>query len=65
MNSLSVVERYKNRTIPFRFDGAELSFHLSLALFSSYDVDAGTKLLLKTLAQRVDFSKARNLLDLG
>ncbi len=65
MNTVSIIERYKNRTIPFRFDGTELKFSLSLALFSSYDIDAGTKLLLKTLAQRFPLGKMRNFLDIG
>ena len=65
MNTVSIVERYKNRTVPFRYDGSELKFSLSLALFSSYDIDAGTKLLLKTLAQRVPLEKMHNFLDVG
>ncbi|MFO7850543.1 MAG: methyltransferase [Spirochaetia bacterium] len=61
----SIVKRYSNKRVCFRFDGAELLFDLSLALFSSYDIDSGTKLLLKAMAQKVDFSSCRNLLDIG
>jgi hypothetical protein len=45
--------------------GQELRFHLSHALFSSYDIDAGTRLLLKTLAARVDMRALRSCLDVG
>ncbi len=60
-----MVEAYTNRTVAFRFDGAELRFHLSLALFSSHDVDAGSKLLLKTIGKQVDLSAVDTLLDIG
>ncbi|MFP4266390.1 MAG: class I SAM-dependent methyltransferase [Spirochaetaceae bacterium] len=60
-----MVERYSNKRVSFRFSGADLLFDLSLALFSSYDIDAGTKLLLKTMAQRIDFSRCRTILDIG
>lgn len=61
----NLVERYSNKRISFRFNGTDLLFDLSLALFSSYDIDTGTKLLLKTMAQRIDFSACRTLLDIG
>jgi protein-L-isoaspartate O-methyltransferase len=54
-----------NKTVAFRFNGRDLSFRLSHALFSSYDIDAGSRLLLKSLAQRVDFDAVRSALDVG
>jgi SAM-dependent methyltransferase len=54
-----------NKVVPFKFMGRELRFALSHALFSSYDVDAGSKLLLKTVAQRVELERVGSLLDLG
>lgn len=65
MEPTSIAEKYSNRRVPFRYDGTELEFYLSLALFSSYDIDTGTKLLMKSLAQQVDFSRHRSLLDIG
>lgn len=55
---------YFKKIIPFRQSGAELSFRVSQDLFSSYDVDAGTRLLLRTLAER-DSHTFRKILDLG
>ncbi len=45
--------------------GKELSFRLSHALFSSFDVDEGTRLLLKTVAQRVDLGRVHTAADIG
>ena len=38
---------------------------LSMGLFSSNDVDSGTRLLLKTLAKQVDLSRCRTIADIG
>jgi SAM-dependent methyltransferase len=54
-----------NKTVPFKFNGAELRFDLSHALFSSYDVDQGTKLLLKAVARDPVLAGARRVLDSG
>jgi SAM-dependent methyltransferase len=40
-------------------------FRLSHALFSSFDVDDGTRLLLKSIAARVDMAGVRSVLDVG
>ncbi len=42
-----------------------LKFDLSHALFSSFDVDAGTRLLLKEIAREPDIVGAKRLLDAG
>jgi len=54
-----------NKTVPFKFNGTELRLDLSHALFSSYDVDVGTRLLLKTVARDPVLSGARRILDEG
>jgi SAM-dependent methyltransferase len=57
--------RYETKRVAFRFDGAELELSLSHALFSSYDVDSGTKMLLSSMARARIAQKAKTALDLG
>ncbi|MBI9107494.1 MAG: methyltransferase [Spirochaetales bacterium] len=45
--------------------GEKLKFYLSLGLFSSFSVDAGTRLLLKTLAQQKILPTEGKILDSG
>jgi len=63
MNTL--ISHYSNKEVPFRFAGTDLSFLLSQALFSSFEIDKGSRLLLKTVNQHVDFSTIRRVLDIG
>lgn len=56
---------YIHKKIDFRYSGCDLCLELSHALFSSFDVDRGTRLLLKTIAQKGIAEGARSLLDLG
>ncbi len=56
---------YVNKTVPLKFKGQELSFDLSHALFSSFDIDQGSRLLLKAVAQRVDPEGVASILDIG
>ena len=49
----------------FRFHGEDFRFHLSHALFSSFDIDDGTRLLLKSIAQKVDLGTFGSVLDVG
>lgn len=63
MNTL--ISHYSNKEVPFRFAGTDLSFLLSQALFSSFEIDKGSRLLLKTVNQHIDFSKIRHALDIG
>lgn len=60
-----MLEEYINKTVPFRYDGRDLRFHLSHGLFSSFDIDSGSKLLLKTIAQRAEPDSIRSLADVG
>jgi len=54
-----------NKTVTFKFSGAELRFDLSHALFSSFDIDQGTRLLLKAIARDPVLARARRILDSG
>jgi hypothetical protein len=56
---------YVNKTVNFKFNGSELRFDLSHALFSSFDVDQGTKLLLKAVARDPVLASSRRILDEG
>jgi len=57
--------RFVNKTVSFHFSGRELSFRLSHALFSSFDIDDGSRLLLKSIAQGIDLGALRSALDIG
>lgn len=54
-----------NKTVDFAYRGSRLTFDLSHALFSSYTIDAGTRLLLKEVAHDEAIVQAGNLLDAG
>jgi len=54
-----------NKTVDFAYRGAKLKFDLSHALFSSYDIDAGTRLLLKEIAHESGIIDAHRVLDAG
>lgn len=62
---MSDLDPYVNRTVRYVFHGEQLCFALSHALFSSFTVDQGTSLLLKTVAKRVDLASAASVLDVG
>ncbi|MCF6334452.1 MAG: class I SAM-dependent methyltransferase [Spirochaetales bacterium] len=62
---MNLIKQYSNKEVPFRFNGVNLSFFLSQRLFSSYTIDAGTKLLLKTAAKGIDFSGIKTAADIG
>jgi 16S rRNA G1207 methylase RsmC len=54
-----------HKTVEFAYRGSRLKFDLSHALFSSYDIDSGTKLLLKEIAQDEAICSASSILDSG
>lgn len=54
-----------NKTVPFKFRGSDLRLDLSHALFSSYEVDAGTRLLLKAVGHDEVLLASRLVLDAG
>ncbi|PKL07993.1 MAG: methyltransferase, partial [Spirochaetae bacterium HGW-Spirochaetae-7] len=59
------LETYVNKTVPFKFMGAEMSFELSHGLFSSFDIDSGSRLLLKLVAKNVETADVGSILDIG
>ena len=61
----TLLKEYINKTVSFRYSSVNFTFNLSLSLFSSYDIDAGSKLLLKTITQNLDLSAFDNIIDLG
>ena len=54
-----------NKTVDFRFRGADLRLDLSHALFSSFDIDVGTKLLFKAVGRDEVLAASRRVLDAG
>ncbi|TXT50416.1 MAG: methyltransferase small [Spirochaetes bacterium] len=54
-----------NKSVDFAYRGQRLSFDLSHALFSSFSIDAGTRLLLKEIAHDEGIINARSILDSG
>ncbi|GHT67194.1 hypothetical protein FACS1894110_12220 [Spirochaetia bacterium] len=68
---VNIVESYISKEVPFRFRGIDFTFALSHGLFSSNDIDTGTRLLLRVLSQTWDADRAagrplpRSALDSG
>lgn len=60
-----ILEHYSNKEVAFRYDGCDLSFFLSQGLFSSYDIDRGSALLLKVIAQSGLAAERRLAVDIG
>jgi hypothetical protein len=50
----ATVDAYGTKQLSFRFRGLDFEFVLSQGLFSSADIDAGSRLLLKALSQKWD-----------
>ncbi len=57
-------DSYFKKTITFKHEDNTLQFHVSQELFSSYEVDAGTRFLLRTLDQ-LPLANMRRVLDMG
>ncbi len=62
---MSNLDLFVNKRVKFRFYRQELQFDLSQSLFSSFDVDQGTRLLLKTIAKEVPLAEIGAVLDVG
>ena len=54
-----------NRRVDFQFSGVRLKLDLSLGLFSSAGVDAGSLLLLKSIARECALDDLKKVLDAG
>ena len=55
---------YFKKTLTFKHDDKTLQFRVSQELFSSYEVDAGSRFLLRTLDQ-LPLADVRRVLDVG
>ena len=68
--SAPVLRDYLHKTVAFRFEGRTLRLALSQSLFSSYDVDTGSRLLLASVARQLaaqpgEQRRLQSILDLG
>ena len=54
-----------NKETEYYYSGSNLKFSLSHALFSSYEIDSGSRLLLKTLEPLLKTVKITSILDAG
>jgi 16S rRNA G1207 methylase RsmC len=54
-----------NRQVDYAFHGHRFQFHLSQSLFSSFEVDRGTRMLLETLYPSLGAETCRSVLDVG
>lgn len=58
-------QNFVNKQIEFRYARQILQFNLSQSLFSSADVDIGSRFLLRTIAKDLDITAVSSLLDIG
>ncbi len=56
---------YYKKTIPFNFSKQRLRFRVSQDLFSSHDIDVGSRFLLRTLVTSKEMGQPSSILDLG
>lgn len=59
------IEKYVLKVVPLRFRGADLNFELSHALFSSFDIDVGSRLLLKLVGKHIEPETVSRIIDIG
>lgn len=57
-------DAYFKKTLPFKHNDQTLQFRVSQELFSSYEVDAGSRFLLRTL-DHLPLADVRRVLDVG
>ncbi len=62
---LTKIQRFIHKQVPFRYSGNNLTFSLSQELFSSFDVDTGTRHLLRSIKKIPMFSSLESILDIG
>jgi 16S rRNA (guanine1207-N2)-methyltransferase len=55
---------FYHKTVTFRFWKQNLQFRTSQQLFSSHDIDVGTKFLLRTIVE-ADYPSCKRILDVG
>jgi len=61
---MNMLDSYYKKTVAYNYRGKNLSFKVSQSLFSSHDIDLGTRHLLQTLASE-SFDSYNKVLDLG
>ncbi len=59
-----MINAYFKKTLTFKHNDKTLQFNVSQELFSSHEVDAGTRFLLRTL-DRLPMAEVRRVLDVG
>jgi hypothetical protein len=59
------IEKYVLKVVPLRFRGADLNLELSHALFSSFDIDIGSRLLLKLVGKHIEPAVVSRIIDIG
>lgn len=59
------IEAFIHKKVAFKYKGKDLCFYLSHALFSSFDIDQGSKLLLKSIANLTAENSIKTVLDIG
>lgn len=59
-----MIDAYFKKTLTFKHDDKTLQFRVSQELFSSYEVDAGSRFLLRTL-DHLPMADVRRVLDVG
>ena len=64
------MKEYLHKTVAYRFEGHTLRLALSQSLFSSYDVDTGSRLLLASVVRELaahpeERGRLQSILDLG
>src|SRR5262245_54665557 len=65
MASAQATDVHYKKTIPFNFSKQRLQFRVSQDLFSSHDVDVGTRFLLRTLVTSKGIGQPASIFDLG
>ncbi len=60
-----MIEHLINKKVRYRIGGKDLSFALSMGLFSSNAVDTGSDLFLHTILEHLDITAFTSLLDAG
>jgi 16S rRNA G1207 methylase RsmC len=59
------IKPYVHKVVSLRFRGQDLNLELSHALFSSFDIDVGSRLLLKLVGKHVQPESVASIVDIG
>jgi len=64
LRHMDIFDAYFKKDVTYNYRGENLKFHVSQSLFSSHDIDLGTKRLLRTI-ETEGLNKYDKVLDLG